>query len=207
MIYTAETLPSNDTIDRYTYCVNVQNEFFISKGKMIAYYGQLNFEALGSDVLDILVKEAFNAPKYINDFVVVNGQGKMLLADDRKDTVGYNLEDANLTIKANHLIGFSSTLRCEESLINGYLTLLGTGVMIASSNGPVHFLEPPARVSQGALLGWADIPSPSYYYDYHYADSFWGGMAALAAPQFVMTGEEKQINFVGKGTVLVQSSE
>lgn len=204
-ILNMHSLPQDDNINRFTYCSEIDGEMFIQKGAMIAYYGSLYFEAIGADILDILVKDAFNSPKYINNFIVVNGRGKILIADKKRDIASYNLEDANLTIKAGNLLGFSPTLRCQESIVPGYLTLLGTGLVIASSNGPVHFLETPVRVDQDALIGWGDIPTPSYYYDYKHANSTLGGLAALTG--LTLSGEEKQLSFNGEGTVLIQSSE
>ena len=178
---------------------------FIQKGKMIAYYGSLRFESLGSSLLDILVQNAFNAPLYINNFVVVTGTGKLILGDNSKDIASYDLEKAHLTVKSSHVLAFESTLTCQESTLIGYLTFLGTGKFIASSNGPVYFMEPPARVDEQALLGWADAPTPSYHYDYQHVR---GALTAVGSVMGIaLSGEEKQIDFTGVGTVLVQSSE
>ncbi len=87
----------------------------------------------------------------------------------------------------------------------GYLTLLGTGKVIASSNGPVHFMEPPCRVDEQAILGWADCPSPSFRYDYEHVRGVVSMVGAVTG--ITLSGEEKQIDFSGKGTVLIQSSE
>ena len=202
-LLTPATLPKNDNINRYTYSVAVQDQIFIRKGKMIAYYGNLRFEALGSSVLDILVNEAFNAPLFVNDFICVVGTGQLILGDEGHDIAGYDLDNANLTVRARHLLGFQPTLSCQESILPGYLTLIGTGRMLASSNGPVHFMEPPCRADQSALLGWADCPCPAIRYDYQYIRGFASSVGALTG--FTLSGEEKQVDFIGKGTVLVQS--
>ena len=62
------------------------------------------------------------------------------------DINSYDLENGNLTVKADHVLGFKTSLMCQECVVEGYLTLLGTGKFLASSNGPVHFLESPVRV-------------------------------------------------------------
>ncbi len=200
-----QSLPAADNLNAYSYCIEVKQELFLKRGKMIAYYGQMEFESIGTDLLDILVKEAFNAPKSVNDYIIVTGNGKLIVADDRRDVNSFDLEDANFTIQADQLLAFEPTLMCQESLLPGFLTVIGTGRIIASSNGPIHFLDTPVRVDPESLLGWADIPSPSYYYDYKHADSFLGGLGALSG--LTLSGEEKQVNFVGEGTVLIQSSE
>lgn len=200
-----QSLPDDDNLGRFAYSIRVDGEMFIRKGKMIAYFGSMKFEAVGSSLVDILFKEAMNAPLHVNDFVVVQGQGKLVLGDNGLDIAAYNLEDATFTLKAEHVLGFQRTLRCQESTLPGYLTLIGSGRLLASSNGPVVFVEPPCRVDEDAVVGWADLPSPSYRYDYQYVQ---GALAAVgAAAGITRSGEEKQLDFYGNGTVLVQSSE
>lgn len=204
-IYTPSTLPKNDNLSRFAYAIDVDAALFIQKGKMIAYYGSLKFEAVGSSLLDILVKEAFNAPLYVHDFVCVTGRGKLILGDQGNDIAGYDLGDANFTIRAANLLAVPPTLRCQESTLPGFITLIGTGRVLASSNGPVHFLEPPCRADEQAVLGWADCPSPSYRYDYKYITGILSAAGALTG--ISTSGEEKQLDFYGKGAVMVQSSE
>ena len=204
-IYNPATLPQNDNLHRFAFVINVEEQIFIRKGKMIAFYGALRFEAMGNSLLDILVKHAFNAPKYIHHFVVAQGQGQLILGDNGFDIACYDLDDANMTLRVQNLLGFSKTVTLQESTLPGYVTLLGTGKVIASSNGPVHFMEPPCRVDENAVLGWADCPTPSYRYDYAHVQGFVSTVGALTG--FTLSGEEKQVNFTGSGTVLVQSSE
>ncbi|AMC36123.1 AIM24 family protein [Janthinobacterium sp. B9-8] len=204
-IYNPSNLPKNDNLNRFAFVVDVADEIFIRKGKMIAFYGQLQFESLGSSLLDILVKESFNSPLYINNFIVAKGRGQLILGDNGNDIACYDLEDANMTIKASHLLGFSKNIICQESTMPGFLTLMGNGKLIASSNGPVHFLDLPCRVDEQAILGWADCPSPSYRYDYEHVTGVLSAVGAMT--NITLSGEEKQIDFSGQGTVLIQSSE
>jgi uncharacterized protein (AIM24 family) len=203
--YNYQTLPSNDNINAYSYCLEVRDAMFMRKGKMIAYYGNLRFSALGDSMYAVIVDKVFNAPGYISDFVIVNGQGKVVLGDNGNNIASYNLESGNLTVKSSHVLGFDSSLVCQESTQPGYLTLMGTGTFLASSNGPVHFIEPPCRVDEQALLGWADCPSPSYHYDYSYIRNIFDVVGSMVLGR--TSGEEKQIDFFGQGTVLIQSSE
>ena len=203
--YNPDNLPKNDNLNRFAFVVGVEEEIFIRKGKMIAFYGQLQFESLGSSVLDILIKQTFNAPLYINNFVVAKGQGQLILGDNGNDIACYDLDDANMTIKASHLLGFTKNVVCQESTMPGFLTLIGNGKIIASSNGPVHFLDLPCRVDEQAVLGWADCPSPSYRYDYEHVTGVLTMVGAMSG--ITLSGEEKQIDFSGQGTVLIQSSE
>lgn len=204
-VHSARTLPANDNLTPYSFCLEVDGETFIRRGKMIACYGGLRFEALSAGEFDAVVRRSFGAPAALRDFVVVTGRGKLILGDGGHHVASYNLEEGNLTVRTEHVLGFSRGLFCQECVMPGYLTLLGTGTFLASSNGAVHFMEPPVRVDEQALLGWADLPCPSYHYDYSYVRGLLdvlGSRVGLTA-----SGEEKQLNFTGKGTVLVQSSE
>lgn len=200
-----QTLPKNDNVNPYAFCLDVNGETFIQKGKMIAYYGGLRFETLGTSVLDTVLGHAFNAPAYVRDFVVVSGRGQLLLGDRGNHINSYDLENGNLTVRAANVLGFDSSLVCQESTVQGFLTLLGTGKFLASSNGQVHFLESPARVDEDALLGWADLPCPSYRYDYAHVRGLLQATGTLLGVR--SSGEEKQLDFSGVGTILVQSSE
>ncbi len=205
MTFNARTLPSNDNVNSYAFCVDVAGEMFIQKGKMIAYYGSLRFESISAGPYDALIRQSFNSPLYANDFVVVTGHGKLILGDRGYNISSFDLEEGNLTVRSPNVLGFDPSLVCQESTVPGYLTLLGTGKFLASSNGEVHFLEPPVRVDEDALLGWADMPSPSYRYDYGYMRGMFGMMRGMVSNR--TTGEERQLDFTGQGTVLVQSSE
>jgi uncharacterized protein (AIM24 family) len=88
--------------------------------------------------------------------------------------------------------------------VPGFLTLIGTGKFLASSSGPVIFVEPPIRVDPQALVGWADCPSPSHHYDANWMTGFLGAAMGLLGSN---SGEERQFDFTGAGTVLLQSSE
>jgi len=81
---------------------------------------------------------------------------------------------------------------------------LGTGKFLASSSGPVIFAEPPIRVDPQALVGWADCPSPSHHFDARWMSGF---LASAMGMLGVNSGEERQFDFTGAGTVLIQSSE
>ncbi len=203
--YNPLNLPKNDNLNRFAFVVDVAEEIFLRKGKMIAYYGDLKFESLGSSLLDILIKNTFNAPAYIHNFVVAKGQGQLILGDSGNDIGCYDLDNANMTVKASNLLGFSKDVICQESTLPGYLTMLGSGKIFVSSNGPVHFLELPCRVDEQAVLGWADCPSPSYRYDYAHVTGVMSMVGAVTG--ITLSGEEKQVDFTGAGTVLIQSSE
>jgi len=199
----SDNLPGNG----YAFCIDLTSPWFIRRGAMIAYYGQMEFRALtyglAGGVLQ-MVAQQFSAPLYLGDYSVAEGFGKLILGDRGYDINSYDLDDGNLTIRAANLLAFEPGLALNQSIVPGFLTLIGSGKFLASSNGPVLFAEPPLRVDPEALVGWADCPSPSHHYDQAWVTSF---MAAGAARMGVHSGEERQFDFTGAGTVLIQSSE
>lgn len=204
--FSVNSLPTNDNLNPYAFVLDVNGELFVRKGKMIAYYGAMRFESLGNSMFLQLVTRCFSAPAFAGQFTIVTGQGRVIVADNANYVCSYDLQDGNLTVKSEHVLAFHKSLVCHESVVPGYLCLMGTGTFVASSNGPVHFIEAPARVDEQSLLGWADLPCPSFRYDYRYAQR--GVLAAAAAVTgFSSTKEERQLDFFGKGTIILQSSE
>jgi uncharacterized protein (AIM24 family) len=202
--FTAHSLPVNDNVNPYAFCVDLNGQYFVQKGKMIAYYGNIKFEALSVGSLSSLVASHFSSPLYHSDWIVASGQGKLILGDRGFDINSFDLDDGNLTVRASSLLGFEATLQLKQSVVPGFLTLIGTGKFLASSNGAVHFVVPPVRVDPQALVGWADCPSPCHHYDHAYMQGVMGMMQGMLG---MGSGEEHQLDFTGEGTVLVQSSE
>lgn len=204
----AASLPSDDNVNPYCFCIALDGQWFVQRGSMIAYYGQVRFEALNSTTsLAAMVASRFSSPLYARDWVVAVGRGKVLLGDRGHDLNSYDLDDGNLTVRAANLMAFSETLELKQSIVPGFLTLIGTGKFIASSNGPVVFMDPPVRVDPQALLGWADCPSPSHHFDATWMQGALGMQGVIAAGLGRQSGEERQLDFTGAGTVLLQSSE
>lgn len=187
-VYSNANLPNGENLNKYSTAVNINGKVYIQKGKMIAYYGNLRFEAPS-------VWDKFNAPAYANNFICVTGTGKIVLADYGKDMSYFNME-GNITLRKESVAMFDDTLTLQESILPGFLSLRGAGGFVVSSNGESVEMKPPLRVDPGALLGWADMPTPAYYYN-----------TTLKSLFGFMSGEEVQIDFDGEGTILIQSSE
>lgn len=200
------TLPVNDNVNDYAFSIALTGEWFIKKGAMIAYYGNLSFDAVAAFASKAAwAAAAFSSPVYIQDWVVAAGQGKLLIADRGYNVNSFDLERGNLTVKANNLLAFDKSLELKQSIVPGFVTLLGTGKFIASSNGPVIFTTPPFRADPEALLGWADCPTPAVHHDTNWmAHSIATGFQAALGRR---SGEETQYDFTGKGDILLQSSE
>lgn len=170
----------DDNVNKYTFCVELKSsQWFLQKGKMIAYYGHIEFNGIGHGKLDRLLRTSFHSPLHASDWVVADGSGKMLLADRAFDVNSYDLDDGNLTIRSGNLLAYQPSLALKQSIVPGFLTLIGTGKFVAASNGPVVFMEPPIRVDPQALVGWADCPSPCHHYDHGYMTGVLGGIRSL----------------------------
>ncbi|HEX5565746.1 MAG TPA: AIM24 family protein [Streptomyces sp.] len=206
VVHDAHTLPSDDNVNPYAFCVDLDGRWFLQRGKMIAYYGQISFSGIGHGPLDRLIASSFHSPLHAADWVVAEGRGKMLLADRAFDVNSYDLDDGNLTIRSGNLLAFEPSLSLKQSIVPGFVTLLGTGRFVAASNGEVHLVRPPVRVDPQALVGWADCPSPCHHYDHRYLRGVVGGLRAMTGIGGA-SGEEHQFEFVGAGTVLIQSTE
>ncbi|MFD5462313.1 AIM24 family protein [Kitasatospora sp. NPDC127059] len=206
VVYDAHTLPVNDNVNPYAFAVELNGSYFLQKGKMVAYYGDITFRGVGAGMVDRVLGQHFNSPLHAADWVVAQGRGRLLLADRAFDLNSYDLDDGNLTVRSGNLLAFDPTLRLKQSIIPGFLTLIGTGRFVAASNGPVHFVEPPVRVDPQALVGWADCPAPCHHYDHDYLHGVVGGLRRLTGIGGA-SGEEHQFEFIGAGQVLVQSSE
>lgn len=206
VVYDPATLPSDDNVNPYAFSVDLDGQWFLQKGKMIAYYGRIDFHGIGHGPLDRLVAANFHSPLHAARWVVAQGRGMMLLADRSYDVNSYDLDNGNLTIRSGNLLAFQPGLALKQSIIPGFLTLIGTGKFVAASNGAVHFVEPPVRVDPQALVGWADCPSPCHHYDHGYMRGVLGGIRGLTGIGGA-SGEEHQFEFVGAGQVLLQSTE
>ncbi len=204
--WTAATLPEDDNVNPYVFSIALNGQWFVTKGAMLAYYGDVRFEAVTAYAsAQAWVAARFSSPVYVQDWVIAEGRGKVLIGDRGYDLNSYSLDDGNLTIKAGNLLAFDPRLELKQSIVPGFVTLLGTGRFIASSNGPVIFVEPPFRADPDALLGWADCPSPSVHHDAQWMAASIAGMLQGALGR--TSGEERQYDFTGAGTVLLQSSE
>lgn len=204
--YDPASLPSNDNINDYAFSIDLNGEWFTSRGAMIAYYGTIDFAGVAAFASRASwVAARFSSPIYTQDWVVASGTGKLVIGDRGHDINSFDLDAGNLTIKASNLLAFETGLDLKQSIVPGFLTLIGTGKFLASSNGPAIFVEPPFRADPDALLGWADCPSPSQHYDLNWmAQSFMAGLQSMFGRE---SGEERQYDFTGAGTILLQSSE
>ena len=106
-----------------------------------------------------------------------------------------------------NLLAFEPSLSLKQSIIPGFLTLIGTGKFVAASNGAVHFVEPPVRVDPQALVGWADCPSPCHHYDHGYLKGVLGGIRAHDRASAAPPARSTSSSSSARARVLIQSTE
>ena len=89
--YNPNTLPVDDNINAYSFCVDLNGQYFVQKGRMIAYYGQMKFESLNAGPLSGLIAAHFSAPLYHNAGFGMMMSATMLgmTAQDVADLVAY----------------------------------------------------------------------------------------------------------------------
>jgi uncharacterized protein (AIM24 family) len=142
-------LPVDDNLNPYAFCVDLTGEWFMQKGRMIAYYGQIRFSPLNAmDNLQAMVASQFSSPLYARDWVVASGQGKLILGDRGFDINSYDLDEVNLTVRAANLLAFSPGLALKQSIVPGFVTLIGSGKFLASSSGPGPCARPSSTRSR-----------------------------------------------------------
>ena len=72
-VWTPYTLPVDDNVpgNTYAFSIDLTQPWFLSKGAMIAYYGQMSFRSLQHGLeqhLLHMVAQRFSAPLYLGDF-------------------------------------------------------------------------------------------------------------------------------------------
>ena len=156
---TSTTLPSDDNVNNYTFCVELNGQWFLQKGKMIAYYGQIDFNGVGHGRAGPARRHAASIRRCTpRDWVVAEGSGKMLLADRAFDVNSYDLEDGNLTIRSGNLLAFQPSLSLKQSIIPGFLTLIGTRQVRRRVQRPGVFVEPPDPGGPAGPGGLGGLP-------------------------------------------------
>ena len=205
--FSAATLPSGDNVNPYAFCVDLQGEWFLKKGAMIAHYGTVDFQAVTA--FDSTRARSWPAgspaPSTSRTGWWPPGPARCCSPTGATTSTPSTWTTATSRSRRSNLLGFAPTLELKQSIVPGFVTLIGTGTFLASSNGPVIFVEPPFRADPEALLGWADCPSPAVHYDTEWMA---GSLRGLLQGAFGReSGEERQYAFIGAGTVLLQSSE
>ena len=189
--------------------VGLQGEVYARAGSMVAYQGQLQFDALGSGGLARFVKQKLTGESV--PLMKVSGQGDLFLADAAQDVHLIDLDGSDgLTINGANVLAFDPTLSYDVRRVSGAgmsssaglfnCVFTGVGRIAVTTKGQpvVLSVDQPTYADPQAAVAW----SSSLQTGVQANDSF--GLGTLLGRT---TGERFTLSFSGRGFVVVQASE
>ncbi|TQS41768.1 AIM24 family protein [Cryptosporangium phraense] len=190
--------------------VELRGEVFARVGSMVAYQGNVQFQAQGSGGLGKFLKQKLTGEGV--PLMKAVGQGDVFLADNAADIYLIDLEGPHdgLTINGANVLAFEPTLQWDIKMVQGagmfsaqgaFNTVFsGQGRIAVTCKGtPVVLkVDQPTYADPQAAVCW----SASLQTGYHRADQL--GLGTLIGRT---TGEAFTMSFAGQGFVVVQPSE
>ena len=189
--------------------IELDGEALARVGSMVAYQGQVQFQALGSGGLGKFLKQKLTGEGV--PLMRVTGRGDVFLADLASDVHLVDLEPGDaLSINGSSVLAFDSTLQYDIKMVSGAGMLSSAGlfncvfsgqgrIAITTKGTPVVLnIDQPTYVDPQAAVCW----SAGLQTGYHRADQL--GLGTLLGRR---TGEAFTMSFAGQGFVVVQPSE
>jgi uncharacterized protein (AIM24 family) len=189
--------------------IELNGECMARTGSMIAYQGQVQFQALGSGGIGKFIKQRFTGEGV--PLMKVSGHGDVFLADRAADIHLVDLEQGDaLSINGSNVLAFESTLKYDIKMVQGMGMMSTAGlfncvftgygrIAVTTKGTPVVLsVDQPTYVDPQAAICW----SASLQTGYHRADQL--GIGTLLGRS---TGEAFTMSFAGQGFVVVQPSE
>ncbi len=185
--------------------VRVAEPFMARQGAMVAYQGGVNFAYQGGGAARFL-KKALTGEGL--SLMRVEGQGDVFLADTAKKVHILKLDNSGISINGSCVLAFSGALDWNVERVRGgsivagglfNTTLRGTGwVAITTEGDPVVLdaAEAPTFADANALVAWSVDLQTSIR-----------STATAGALIGRGSGEAFQVQFGGRGFVIVQPSE
>lgn len=189
--------------------VGLNGEVMARQGSMVAYQGNLHFEALGSGGMSRMVRQAMTGEGV--PLMKVSGQGDLFLADNASEVHLIDLDGSDgLTINGANVLAFEPTLSYNVERMRGAGAMSNAGmyncvfqgrgrIAITTNGGPVvlnvsgdTFADPQAAVAWSSSLRTSVKTNDSF------------GLGTLMGRS---TGERFTLAFGGQGFVVVQPSE
>jgi uncharacterized protein (AIM24 family) len=178
------------------------------KGSMVAYQGDVKFEAASSGGLGRLVKKMATGEG--QSLMKMSGTGEVFLADTAQDVHLVHLDGDKLTVNGPNLLAFDADIDWDIERVQGAgmatgglfnTTLQGTGFVALLTDGPPVRLDvgaAPTFADAQAAVAWSGGVQTSIKTDMS------GGLGSMLRGG---SGEAFQMAFGGQGWVLVQPSE
>lgn len=190
--------------------VELRGDMMARRGSMVAYQGQVKFEALGSGGIGKFLKQAVTGEGV--PLMKISGQGDVFLADAAADIFLVDLEGPHdaLTINGKNVLAFDPSLSYDIKMVQGAGMLSSAGlfncvftgqgrIAITTKGTPVVMnVDQPTFADPQAAICW----SASLQTGIHRADQL--GLGTLIGRT---TGEAFTMSFAGQGFVVVQPSE
>ncbi|MEV0560789.1 AIM24 family protein [Dactylosporangium sp. NPDC050588] len=187
----------------------LNGEIMARTGTMIAYQGQVTFQALGSGGVGKWLKSKLTGEGV--PLMKVTGRGDVFFADRSADVHLIDLEQGDaISINGANVLAFDSSLQYDVRMVQGVGMLSSAGLFncvftgqgrlaITTKGTPVVLtVDAPTYVDPQAAICW----SAGLQTGYHRADQL--GIGTLLGRS---TGEAFTMSFAGQGFVVVQPSE
>jgi uncharacterized protein (AIM24 family) len=190
--------------------VALNGEVMARSGSMVAYQGNLRFEALGAGGIGNIIKQKLTGEGV--PLMKVSGQGDLFLADAASDVHVVELDGTDgLTINGANVLAFETSLRYDIQRVQGLSGMLsnaglfncvftGQGRIAITTHGhPVvlHVDQPTFADPQAAVAWSAGLRTSIKRNDQLNFGTLLGRS----------TGERMTLEFTGQGFVIVQPSE
>ncbi|MDF6101170.1 AIM24 family protein [Gordonia hongkongensis] len=189
--------------------VGLAGEVMARTGSMVAYQGNLKFEALGSGGLGRMMRQAMTGEGV--PLMKVTGQGDLFLADAASDVHLIDLDGSDgLTINGANVLAFDSSLSYHIARVQGAGAMSNAGlfncvftgrgrIAITTDGTPVVLnVDAATYADPQAAVAWSSSLRTSVKSN----DSF--NLGTLMGRS---TGERFTLEFSGRGFVVVQPSE
>ena len=189
--------------------VELNGEMMCRRGAMVAYQGQVQFQALGAGGVGKWLKSKVTGEGV--PLMKMTGRGDVFLANEASDIYLVDLEPGDaLSINGANVLAFDSTLQYDIQFVQGMGMLSSAGlfncvfsgqgrIAITAHGTPVVLqVDQPTYADPQAAICW----SASLKTGYHRADQL--GLGTLVGRT---TGEAFTMSFSGQGFVVVQPSE
>jgi uncharacterized protein (AIM24 family) len=176
-------------------------------GSMVAYQGEVKFEHAGSGGLKRMAKKAFTGEG--TKLMKMEGSGEVFLADQSQEVEIIRLDDDMITANGANVLAFDSDIEWDIKKVEGAsgvlggglfnMTLKGTGNVALLSDGPPVLLEldgVETFADPQAAITWSSGVTTKVKTDVNLKTLTGRG-----------SGETIQMQFNGKGWLLIQPSE
>jgi uncharacterized protein (AIM24 family) len=187
----------------------LNGEIMARTGTMVAYQGQVQFQALGAGGVGKWLKQKVTGEGV--PLMKVAGRGDVFFADRAADVHLIDLEQGDaISINGANVLAFDSTLQYDIKMVQGMGMMSSAGLFncvftghgrlaITTKGSPVVLsIDQPTYVDPQAAICW----SANLQTGYHRADQL--GLGTLLGRS---TGEAFTMSFAGQGFVVVQPSE